>query len=75
MMKAVGAFKKIYKDGDTSENNPMIVLKCPWCGAQMGVVKEGKKPDFVTPDSSAQSVVLADLIKKKAALLRQKRNI
>lgn len=45
MIKAVGAFKKIYKDGDTSDNNPMIVLKCPWCGAQMGVVKEGKKPE------------------------------
>ena len=38
-------------------------------------IKEGKKPSFVTPDSSAQSVVLADLIKKKASILRQKRNI
>ena len=38
-------------------------------------IKEGKKPDYVTPESSAQSVVLADLIKKKAMKLRQKRNI
>jgi predicted dehydrogenase len=38
-------------------------------------IQEGKKPSFVTPDSSASSVVLADLIKKKAQLLKQKRNI
>ncbi len=38
-------------------------------------IKEGKKPDYVTPESSAQSVVLADLIKKKSLKLRQKRNI
>ena len=38
-------------------------------------IKEGKKPSFVTPDSSAQSVILADLIKKKASTLKQKRNI
>ena len=38
-------------------------------------IKEGKKPSFVTPDSSAQSVVLADLIKKKSSILKQKRNI
>lgn len=38
-------------------------------------IKEGKKPDYVTPESSAQSVVLADLIKKKSMKLRQKRNI
>lgn len=38
-------------------------------------IQEGKKPSFVTPDSSASSVVLADLIKKKAQILKQKRNI
>ena len=30
---------------------------------------ENKKPDFVTPESSAQSVLLADMIKKKAKKL------
>ncbi len=38
-------------------------------------IQEGKKPSFVTPDSSAASVVLADNIKKKAVILKQKRNI
>ena len=43
MIKAVNAFDKIYKDGSSGDTNPMIVLKCPWCGAQMGVVKDEKK--------------------------------
>lgn len=42
MKKAVAAYKKLYKDGFASENSPVVILKCPWCGAQMGVVPSGK---------------------------------
>ena len=43
---AVKAYDKIYKEKDTTsvDNNPMVVLKCPWCGAQMGAIKEWKHP-------------------------------
>lgn len=47
MRKAVDAYKKIYRDGKTSENSPIVILKCPWCGAQMGVVPTGRT--FATP--------------------------
>jgi hypothetical protein len=47
MKDAVAAYNKIYRNGSVSENNPIIVLKCPWCGAQMGVVRTGKT--FKTP--------------------------
>lgn len=47
MKKAVSAYKKIYKDGSVSENSPIVILKCPWCGAQMGVIRMGKT--FATP--------------------------
>lgn len=42
MKKAVGAYNKIYKNGTVSENSPIVILKCPWCGAQMGVVRTGR---------------------------------
>ncbi|MBQ8546403.1 MAG: Gfo/Idh/MocA family oxidoreductase [Clostridia bacterium] len=38
-------------------------------------IEKGKKPELVTPDSSMQSVVLADMIKKKATILKQKRKM
>ena len=38
-------------------------------------IQKGKKPILVTPESSAASVTLADLIKKKSVVLKQKRNI
>ncbi len=47
MKKAVDAYKKLYRDGSVSENSPIVILKCPWCGAQMGVVRTGKT--FTTP--------------------------
>lgn len=34
---AVKAYDKLYKNGS---ENPFIMLKCPWCGAQMGAVKK-----------------------------------
>jgi hypothetical protein len=37
---AITAFNKIVK-GD-SEENPFLILKCPWCGAQMGPIRVNK---------------------------------
>ena len=34
------AYKKLYSG--ESNINPFVVLKCPWCGAQMGAVNKGK---------------------------------
>lgn len=42
METAVAAFNKLQKN-EGSEDNPFIILKCPWCGAEMGAVPiEGK---------------------------------
>lgn len=41
MQDAVNAYDKLYSS--KSDINPFVLLKCPWCGAQMGVVnKKGK---------------------------------
>ena len=36
---ALDAFTKLYNNGGS---NPFVILKCPWCGAQMGPVSKGK---------------------------------
>jgi len=35
---AVKAYEKLYNGGGS---NPFVILKCPWCGAQMGPVSKG----------------------------------
>lgn len=40
MQEAITGYNKLYK-GDSSKTNPFIVLKCPWCGAQMGLISKG----------------------------------
>ena len=62
MKKAVDAYKKIYRDGSVSENSPIVILKCPWCGAQMGVVRTGKTyktPGYKkVPDGRKEKLIL-----------------
>lgn len=35
MRDAVSAYNELY--GRRSDNNPFVMLKCPWCGAHMGI--------------------------------------
>lgn len=38
MQQAVSAYDDLYNG--KSDSNPFVMLKCPWCGAQMGVVQK-----------------------------------
>ncbi len=48
--EAIEARKKMYS-GENTKNNPFVILKCPWCGAEMGILSHthGKSPkkDFI----------------------------
>jgi hypothetical protein len=46
IQEAVKAYEKLYNG--QSNVNPFIMLKCPWCGAQMGVVEKGRN-QYATP--------------------------
>lgn len=41
MQQAVQAYMELYNG--RSDTNPFVMLKCPWCGAQMGVVQISKE--------------------------------
>lgn len=43
------AAKKSFKDlaSGNSKENPFILLKCPWCGAEMGVTENGRHPTTI----------------------------
>ncbi len=49
---ALDAYKDLY-DGDTY--NPFLILKCPWCGAQMGPVRKGLVPGYRKYKTGAKS--------------------
>ena len=46
MQEAVKSYEKLYNGH--SNLNPFVMLKCPWCGAQMGVVEKGRN-QYATP--------------------------
>ncbi|HAE43360.1 MAG TPA: hypothetical protein DCG34_10680, partial [Clostridiales bacterium] len=39
MSDAVKAYESLY--AGSKDENPFIMLKCPWCGAQMGLIRKG----------------------------------
>ena len=49
---ALKAYDMLYNGGT---NNPFIILKCPWCGAQMGPVHKNLVPGYRKFKDSAKS--------------------
>lgn len=50
--EALKAYEKLY-NGDA--NNPFVILKCPWCGAQMGPVHKALVPGYRKYKKSSKS--------------------
>jgi len=46
MQEAIKMYGKLYNG--QSNINPFVILKCPWCGAQMGVIEKGRN-QYSTP--------------------------
>lgn len=49
---ALSAYDKLYNGGTS---NPFVILKCPWCGAQMGPVRKAFVPGYRKYKKSARS--------------------
>ena len=50
--EALKEYDKLY-NGDTK--NPFVILKCPWCGAQMGPVRKALVPGYRKYKKAARS--------------------
>lgn len=57
MKDAVKAYDKMYR-GESGDHNPFIVLKCPWCGAQMGYVGKGHTPGYKKKKTGAKKMLV-----------------
>lgn len=41
---AIKALNKLLNNNNSTESNPFVMLKCPWCGSQMGPIAASKIP-------------------------------